>query len=95
MSPRYTSLIQSLPVTVPFTGPEALERASGKPFAARLGANELGFGPSPRAIAAMQAAVCDLWMYGDPEGYDLRAAITGLGWRMSFWARGSTGFWRF
>ena len=75
MSPRYTSLIQSLPVTVPFTGPEALERASGKPFAARLGANELGFGPSPRAIAAMQAAVCDLWMYGDPEGYDLRAAI--------------------
>ena len=47
----------------------------GKPFAARLGANELVFGPSPRAIAAMQAAAPGAWMYGDPESHDLRHAL--------------------
>ncbi len=47
----------------------------GRPFAARLGANESVFGPSPRAIAAMQAAAADIWMYGDPEAHDLRTAL--------------------
>jgi histidinol-phosphate aminotransferase len=73
--PRYTDLLQSLPATVPFVGPEALMRASGRPIQARLGANESGFGPSPRAIAAMQAAAADAWMYGDSENHDLRAAL--------------------
>ncbi|WP_372840009.1 pyridoxal phosphate-dependent aminotransferase, partial [Phaeovulum sp.] len=44
-------------------------------FAARLGANENGFGPSPRAIEAMQAAAAESWMYGDPENFDLRTAL--------------------
>jgi histidinol-phosphate aminotransferase len=73
--PRYTPLAASLPSTVPFVGPETQERARGRRFAARLGANESGFGPSPRAIAAMQAAAADVWMYGDPELHDLRGAI--------------------
>lgn len=47
----------------------------GRAFAARLGANENGFGPSPRAIAAMAEAARDIWMYGDPESHDLRAAL--------------------
>ena len=64
-----------LPSTVPFTGPEALERRSGMPFRARLGANESLFGPSPKAIAAMQAAVRDAWMYGDPENHELKQAL--------------------
>ena len=51
--PRCTPLVTSLPATVPFTGPETLERRRGRPFAARLGANESLFGPSPRAVAAM------------------------------------------
>ena len=46
-----------------------------RPFAARLGANESVFGPSPRAIAAMQAAAGEIWMYGDPEAHDLRHAL--------------------
>ncbi len=54
--PRYTPLTQSLPATVPFVGPEEQERSRGAPFAARLGANENIFGPSPKAVAAMQAA---------------------------------------
>ena len=74
-SPRYTKLIDSLPAKVPFVGPEAQERAQGFDFVARLGANESVFGPSPKAIAAMQAAARDVWMYGDPELHNLRHAL--------------------
>lgn len=73
--PRYTPLIDTLPSTVPFVGPETQERRMGHPFAARLGANENGFGPSPRAIAAMAAAAGEAWKYGDPENYELKAAL--------------------
>ena len=73
--PRYTPLAASLPATVPFVGPETQERALGRRFRARLGANESLFGPSPRAIAAMAAAAAEAWMYGDPEMHDLRRAI--------------------
>ena len=72
---RLTDLAAGLPATVPFVGPEAQERARGAAFAARLGANESPFGPSPHAIAAMEAAARDGWMYGDPEYHDLRAAL--------------------
>jgi histidinol-phosphate aminotransferase len=74
-NPRYTPLTQSLPATVPFVGPETQERARGAVFAARLGANENIFGPSPQAISAMQAVAGDAWMYGDAENYDLRQAL--------------------
>ncbi len=74
-NPRYTSLAESLPATVPFVGPEAQERRRGAPFVARLGANESVFGPSPRAVQAMQQATADIWMYGDPENHDLRHAL--------------------
>jgi histidinol-phosphate aminotransferase len=73
--PRYTPLVASLPATVPFVGPETQERTRGTPFRARIGANESVFGPSPKAIAAMQAAAAEVWKYGDPEVHDLKAAI--------------------
>ena len=73
--PRLTPLAASLPDTVPFVGPEAQERLQGKAFAARLGANENVFGPSPKAIKAMQAAAKGSWMYGDPESHELRQAL--------------------
>lgn len=73
--PRFTPIVASLPATIPFTGPEALERSRGTPFVARLGANESGFGPSPRAVDAMRAAASEAWMYGDPEGHALRLAL--------------------
>ncbi len=76
--PRYTALAQTLPATVPFVGPEAQERAMGRPFAARLGANENIFGPSPQAISAMQDATGGIWMYGDPESLDLRHALSAF-----------------
>lgn len=73
--PRFTPLAASLPATVPFVGPETQERLTGRAFRARLGANESLFGPSPKAIAAMEGAAKDAWMYGDPEVHDLRAAL--------------------
>ncbi len=73
--PRYTPLADTLPASVPFVGPETAERAQGKGFAARLGANENVFGPSPKAIEAMEVASADIWKYGDPESYDLKAAL--------------------
>lgn len=75
MSPKYTPLVDALPASVPFVGPETQERKRGAPFDARLGANENGFGPSPRAIAAMAEAAAGAWMYGDPENFDLKAAL--------------------
>ncbi len=73
--PSLTPLAASLPETVPFVGPETQERQLARPFRARLGANESLFGPSPTAIAAMQAAATEVWQYGDPELYDLKTAI--------------------
>ncbi len=72
---RLTPLAAGLPATVPFVGPEAEERRLGRPFTARLGANESVFGPSPHAVAAMAAAAAEAWRYGDPEMHDLRAAL--------------------
>ncbi|MEM7270956.1 MAG: aminotransferase class I/II-fold pyridoxal phosphate-dependent enzyme, partial [Pseudomonadota bacterium] len=73
--PIFTPLVDSLPATVPFVGPETQERAKGSTFAARLGANESVFGPSPKAVSAMEAAAADVWKYCDPENHDLRVAL--------------------
>lgn len=75
MSVRYTDLVAGLPATVPFVGPENLERSRGAAFAARLGANENGFGPSRRTVDAMAAAARDVWQYADPENFELKAAL--------------------
>jgi len=75
MTAKLTPLAASLPATVPFVGPETQERRLGRPFIARLGANESLFGPSPRAVQAMAEAAPDVWMYGDPELHDLKAAL--------------------
>ncbi len=73
--PLFTDLARSLPATVPFVGPETLERRMGRTFRARLGANESVFGPSPLAVEAMAKAARDSWAYGDPEQFDLKQAI--------------------
>ncbi|WP_375550461.1 pyridoxal phosphate-dependent aminotransferase [Rhodophyticola porphyridii] len=73
--PRYTRLVDSLPASVPFVGPETQERANGAAFVARLGANESVFGPSPNVLKAIADAGAEAWMYGDPEVFDLRRAL--------------------
>ena len=47
----------------------------GRPFHARIGANESVFGPSPAAIEAMREAAADVWKYCDPENHDLNVAL--------------------
>lgn len=74
-APKLHPIVAQLPATVPFVGPETLERRSGKPFRARLGANESGFGPSPKVIEAMREAAPGVWTYGDPENFELRHAL--------------------
>ncbi|MEZ6003514.1 MAG: pyridoxal phosphate-dependent aminotransferase [Planctomycetota bacterium] len=74
-APRLTSLVRSLPATVPFVGPETQERQRGQTFVARLGANELTLGPSPAAVEAMARSCAEAWKYGDPENHDLREAL--------------------
>jgi histidinol-phosphate aminotransferase len=71
----FAPIIDKLPASVPFVGPEALERRSATLIQARLGANESVFGPSPNALAAMHAAAADSWKYGDPENHNLKTAI--------------------
>ncbi len=71
----FTPLVETLPSSVPFVGPEALERRTGTKFRARIGANESVFGPSPKVVAAMQAAAAESWQYCDPENHDIKAAL--------------------
>lgn len=72
---RFTALVDSLPASVPFVGPETQERESGRPFDARLGANESGFGPSPAVVEAMATAGRDAWKYCDARSHGLRTAL--------------------
>ncbi len=71
----FTSLIESLPSTVPFVGPELQERIIGAPYRARIGANENVFGSSPKAREAMRRELDHCWKYTDPEFLNLKQAI--------------------
>lgn len=73
---KLTKVVEALPASVPFVGPETMERARGRAFAARLGANESVFGPSPKAIDAMERAAAEAWKYGDPTSFELRRALS-------------------
>ena len=73
--PSLTSIVDGLPASTPFVGPEALERRMGRPLDVRLGANESLFGPSARVVDAMRAAALDIQLYGDPEAFELRQAL--------------------
>ncbi len=78
--PKYpvSRVIENLPSSVPFVGPEIQERQLGKPFVLRLGANENMFGPSPRAVSAMQETLSEIWMYGDSECHNIRRALANF-----------------
>ncbi len=75
MGIQYTDIVYKLPSSVPFVGPEAQERSLNQIFKARIGANESVFGPSPKAMLAMQKELSQTWKYGDPENYDLKHAL--------------------
>jgi histidinol-phosphate aminotransferase len=72
---RFTPLAAALPSTVPFVGPEAIERQRGLTVRARIGANENGFGPAPSVLAAMREQADEIWKYNDPENFALKEAL--------------------
>ncbi|MCJ8519062.1 histidinol-phosphate aminotransferase [Pseudorhizobium tarimense] len=74
---RFTPLISALPATVPFVGPEAIERNRGLAVKARIGANENGFGPAPSVLQAICEAAASTWKYNDPENFALKQALAG------------------
>lgn len=53
----------------------ALRRRFAHAHLVELGSNENPHGPSPRARAAVQAALDDLFRYPDPRGGELKAAL--------------------
>lgn len=73
--PPLSPVVEKLPETVPFVGPETIARGSGVPIRARLGANESGFGPSPKVLARLAETAGQIWRYPDPENHDLRVAL--------------------
>ena len=73
--PPLSEIVRSLPFTVPFVAPEALERQTGKSLRLRLGANESSFGVSPHALEAMVREAGRIGWYGDPENFELREAL--------------------
>lgn len=77
MTPPFTPLVDSLPATIPFVAPEAIERQIGVPIRVRVGANESAFGISTRAREAIAEALNRISYYNDPENHDLREALAG------------------
>jgi histidinol-phosphate aminotransferase len=74
----YTSIVAGLPATVPFVGPEAIERRTGRGFTLRLGANESLFGVAPGVATAIAGELARVGWYGDPEAFDIRARLAAL-----------------
>ena len=77
-APRFTTLVDGLPSTIPFVGPETLERQRGEAFKVRVGANESAFGVSPKAAEAMREAIGTVAWYNDPEAHELRSTVAAL-----------------
>jgi histidinol-phosphate aminotransferase len=56
-------------------GPEELARTAGRATLVRLGSNESPYGPSPKALAALEREAAGAARYGDPSCALLRDAI--------------------
>jgi histidinol-phosphate aminotransferase len=67
--------VASLDVYQPGKSIEELERELGITGIIKVASNENPLGPSPRALAALPAALADLHRYPDAGGYALRRAL--------------------
>ena len=74
--PAFAAIPDALPATVPFVGPEQIERETAQNFLARLGANELTLPPSSLVAEACAHAVqMQSMLYPDPANHALRGAL--------------------
>ncbi len=71
----FSKQLLSLPTSIPFVGPETIEREQNIKFKARLGANESAFGISPHAEKAIKDA-SPITYYGDPTNFNLRTELS-------------------
>jgi len=69
--------VRSLDVYQPGKPIEELERELGISGAIKVASNENPLGPSPKALAALPAALAQLHLYPDAGGFSLRRAIAG------------------
>jgi histidinol-phosphate aminotransferase len=67
--------VRSLAPYVPGKPIEELERELGISNIIKLASNENPFGPSPLALAAMQRALGDTWLYPDGSGHVLKQKL--------------------
>ncbi len=88
--------VRTLAPYVPGKPIDELERELGIRNIIKLASNENPFGPSPLALAAMQRALADSWLYPDGSGHVLKqklAAKLGVRPTRSRWAMVRTMRW--
>ncbi|HQT94715.1 MAG TPA: histidinol-phosphate transaminase [Thermoanaerobaculaceae bacterium] len=73
--PQVPEYIRKLAVYVPGKPIEEVERELGVSDIVKLASNENPLGPSPKAVAAVKAALPTLHRYPDGSGYALRKAL--------------------
>jgi histidinol-phosphate aminotransferase len=67
--------VRTLAPYVPGKPIEELQRELGLTDIIKLASNENPFGPSPRALAAMQKALTETWLYPDGSGHELKQKL--------------------
>jgi len=67
--------VKTLAPYVPGKPIEELQRELGLTDIIKLASNENPFGPSPRALAAMQKALAETWLYPDGSGHELKQKL--------------------
>lgn len=68
-------VIKALPDARPFVPRESIERELGRPLDLLVGANENGFGPSPKVALAITEGFERMWRYPDGETFNLRSGL--------------------
>src|SRR3954464_9609381 len=81
MPPVAFKVVAHPQVSTPYLGPTEMERRRGRPYRARLGANECLFGPSPEALTVMKAYASRMMFYSDATHRKLRHALA-LHWNV-------------
>src|SRR4029434_9152200 len=67
--------VRTLAPYVPGKPIEELQRELGLSDIIKLASNENPFGPSPLALAAMQRALSETWLYPDGSGHHLKQKL--------------------
>ncbi|MBS0386885.1 MAG: histidinol-phosphate transaminase [Proteobacteria bacterium] len=70
-----TAAVRALSPYVPGKPISELQREYGISDVIKLASNENPYGPSPAVVAAIQAAIADVWLYPDGSAHELKQAL--------------------